>query len=171
VVVATRHENKMGLHPAIQIIKPDRRNQMQIDYVELTMTNYQNVISLWKNCEGIGLSSADSQDRMHAYLRRNPGMNFVAKYQNEIIGAVLCGHDGRRGYLHHLAVHPAYRNQGIGRSLVDRCVTALQRIGIQKCHLFIFNSNMEGIQFWEKIGWSPRNDIRIVSKEITKFGT
>jgi ribosomal protein S18 acetylase RimI-like enzyme len=156
---------------AVLIGKPDRRNQMQVDLFEFTITDYQNVISLWNSCEGIGLSSADSKDSMVAYLRRNPGMSFVARYQNEIIGAVLCGHDGRRGYLHHLAVHPDYRNQGIGRSLVERCVAALQRIGIQKCHLFIFNSNIEGIQFWEKIGWTPRKDIDIVSKDIGKFGT
>ena len=124
---------------------------MQIDYFELKITDYQNVISLWKSCEGIGLSNADSTDSLQAYLRRNPGTSFVAKHQNEIIGAVLCGHDGRRGYLHHLAVQPAYRNQGIGRSLVERCVVALQQIEIQKCHLFIFNSNIAGIQFWEKI--------------------
>ena len=141
---------------------------MQIDYSEFKISNYQKVTSLWKSCEGIGLSCADSQDSMQAYLRRNPGMSFVAKYQNEIVGAVLCGHDGRRGYLHHLAVHPAYRNLGIGRSLVERCVTALRQIGIQKCHLFIFNKNIEGIRFWEKIGWSPRKDIGIVSKVITK---
>lgn len=142
---------------------------MQIDYSEFKITDYQNVMSLWKICKGIGFSNADSKDSVQAYLRRNPGMSFVAKYQNEIIGAVLCGHDGRRGYLHHLAVHPAYRNQGIGRSLVDRCVSALQQIGIQKCHLFIFNSNIEGIQFWEKIGWLHRNDIGIVSKAIRPF--
>lgn len=144
---------------------------MQADYSEFKIKDYQNIISLWKNCAGIGLSSADSKANMQSYLRRNPGMSFVAKYQNEIIGAALCGHDGRRGYLHHLAVHPDYRNQGIGRSLVERCVSALQRMGIQKCHLFIFNSNIEGIQFWEKIGWSPRNDLGIVSKEITNFET
>jgi ribosomal protein S18 acetylase RimI-like enzyme len=139
---------------------------MQVDIFEFTITDYQNVISLWKSCEGIGLSGADSKDNMEAYLRRNPGMNFIAGYQNEIIGAVLCGHDGRRGYLHHLAVHPDYRMQGVGRLLVERCVTALQRIGIQKCHLFIFNSNNEGIRFWEKIGWIRREDIGVVSKEI-----
>lgn len=144
---------------------------MRVDYDEFKIIDYQKVISLWKSCKGIGISSADSKDRVQAYLRQNLGMSFVAKYQKEIVGAVLCGHDGRRGYLHHLAVHPAYRNQGIGRSLVERCVTALQRIGIQKCHLFIFNSNIEGIQFWEKIGWSPRNDLEIVSKEITQFET
>ncbi len=139
---------------------------MRVDYDEIKIRDYQNVISLWKSCKGIGLSSADSKDSMEAYLRRNPGMSFVAKYQQEIVGAVLCGHDGRRGYLHHLAVHPTHRNQGIGRTLVQRCVTALQRIGIQKCHLFIFNKNIEGIRFWEKIGWSVRQDLSVVSKEI-----
>jgi hypothetical protein len=107
---------------------------MQADIFEFAITDYQNVISLWKNCEGIGLSRADSKDSMEAYLKRNPGMSFVAIYQNEIIGAVLCGHDGRRG--------------------------------IQKCHLFIFDSNLEGIRFWEKIGWIRREDIGVVSKEI-----
>lgn len=144
---------------------------MQANYGEFKIGDYQNVISLWKSCEGIGLSSADSKDNMQTYLRRNPGMSFVAKCQNEVIGAVLCGHDGRRGYLHHLAVHPAYRNKGVGRSLVERCIRALQRIGIQKCHLFIFSRNIEGILFWEKIGWTPRNDLAIVSKEIAHFET
>jgi ribosomal protein S18 acetylase RimI-like enzyme len=139
---------------------------MQADIFELTIKDYQNVISLWKGCEGIGLSSADSKDSMETYLRRNPGMSFVARYQNEIIGAVLCGHDGRRGYLHHLAVRADYRKQGIGRSLVARSVSALKRIGIQKCHLFIFSSNIEGIRFWEKIGWIRREELGVVSKEI-----
>ena len=139
---------------------------MRVDYGEFKIRDFQNVISLWKSCKGIGLSSADSKDRMEAYLRRNPGMSFIAKYQKEIVGAVLCGHDGRRGYLHHLAVHPTHRNQGIGRTLVQRCVTALRRGGIQKCHLFIFCNNIEGIQFWEKIGWSVRHDLEVVSKEI-----
>jgi ribosomal protein S18 acetylase RimI-like enzyme len=139
---------------------------MQMDIFEFAITDYQNVISLWKSCEGIGLSSADSKDSLEAYLKRNPGMSFVAISQNEIIGAVLCGHDGRRGYLHHLAVHPDYRKQGIGRSLVAKCVTALQMIGIQKCHLFIFGRNIEGIRFWEKIGWIRREDIGVVSREI-----
>ena len=130
------------------------------------MKDYQKVIALWENCEGIGLSSADSKKNVEACLKRNSGMSFVARYKNEIIGAVLCGHDGRRGYLHHLAVHADFRNQGIGRSLVEKCVAALQSGGIQKCHLFIFSSNENGIRFWEKIGWTRRKDIGVVSKEI-----
>ena len=79
-------------------------------------------------------------------------MSFVARSKNEIIAAVLCGHDGRRGYLHHLAVCPDFRNQGIGGALVERCILVLQSIGIQKCHLFIFHNNRDAIRFWEKIG-------------------
>ena len=139
---------------------------MQVNIKKFTLKDYQKVIALWQRCEGIGLSDADLKDNLKAYLKRNPGMSFVAKNKNVIIAAVLCGHDGRRGYLHHLAVHPDFRHQGIGRALVEKCISALQSIGIQKCHLFIFNSNKEAICFWEKIGWSPRNDIGIVSKQI-----
>jgi N-acetylglutamate synthase len=144
----------------------DRWINMQVHIVKFTIKDYKKVIALWQSCEGIGLSSADSKDCLHAYLKRNSGMSFVARYEKEVIGAVLCGHDGRRGYLHHLAVHPDYRNQGIGRALVEKCILALQSIGIQKCHLFIMNSNATGIRFWEKIGWSRRDDIGVVSKQI-----
>ena len=139
---------------------------MQADIFEFCLDDFQDAIALWKSCEGIGLSSADSKDNLTTYLKRNPGMSFVARSKNAIIAAVLCGHDGRRGYLHHLAVHPDFRNQGIGRALVKKCISALQSIGIQKCHLFIFNSNRDAIRFWEKIGWSYRKDIGVVSKEI-----
>lgn len=139
---------------------------MQADIFEFRLDDFQDAIALWKSCEGIGLSSADSKDNLSTYLKRNPGMSFVARSKNAIIAAVLCGHDGRRGYLHHLAVHPDFRNQGIGRALVEKCIWTLQSIGIQKCHLFIFDSNRDAIRFWEKIGWSYRKDIGVVSKEI-----
>ncbi len=141
-------------------------NRHAANIVEFHVDDFQDVIALWQGCEGIGLSSADSKDNLTAYLKRNPGMSFVARCKHAIIAAVLCGHDGRRGYIHHLAVHPDFRNRGIGRALVERCILALQSIGIQKCHLFIFNTNTDAIRFWEKIGWSYRKDIGVVSKEI-----
>jgi putative acetyltransferase len=92
-------------------------------------------------------------------------MSFVAKENGVIVGAALCGHDGRRGYLHHLAVAPSHRKKGIGRKLAKRCIESLGAVGIEKCHLFVYYENKEGKAFWEKMGWTLRTDIQVVSKE------
>ena len=120
-------------------------------------------IDLWQATEGIGLSVSDSRANVDAYLKRNPGMSFVACSAGRLVGAVLCGTDGRRGYLHHLAVHPGFRGRGIGQQLVARCLQALQEDGLPKCHLFLFRENLAGRQFWKKIGWSLRTDLDVVS--------
>ena len=123
-------------------------------------------VDLWQSTEGIGLSASDSRANITAYLEQNPGMSFVACCEGVLIGAVLCGTDGRRGYLHHLAVDKAYRGRGIGRQLVAHCLQALRRAGLPKCHLFLFQTNRSGREFWEKIGWSRRSDLEVVSIEI-----
>ena len=127
---------------------------------------YDEVLTLWQQCEGIGLSSADSRENIQSYLKRNPGMSFVARTQSLLVGAILAGHDGRRGYIHHLAVHPEWRRQGLGRQLVDRCLQVLKGAGIQKCHLFIFNDNTGGIDFWKSVGWEFRKDISVISRKL-----
>lgn len=137
-----------------------------LEIAPFQMVFYEAVIALWQRCEGVGLSSADSRESIQFYLARNPGMSFVALYDAQIVGAILCGHDGRRGYIHHLAVDPQHRRKGIGRSLVDNCMQALQEIGIQKCHLFIFHENDNGRAFWEGIGWTWRQDIRVMSQHV-----
>jgi ribosomal protein S18 acetylase RimI-like enzyme len=139
---------------------------MNILIEAMTLDHYDEVIDLWKKSENIGLSSADERENIEAYLARNPGMSFVAKENDVIVGAALCGHDGRRGYLHHLAVAKSYRKKGTGRKLTERCLESLGNAGIKKCHLFLFYKNEEGKAFWEKIGWSPRTDIQVVSKEL-----
>jgi len=137
---------------------------MNITYTPFTMDLYDHVMNLWKKSEGIGLSGADSKEGIEKYLERNPGMSLVARDLGSVVGSILCGHDGRRGYIHHLAVSPDYRRQGIGRKLVERSLAALQAWGIQKCHIFIFNENYGGIAFWERIGWTFRKDISLISK-------
>ncbi len=127
---------------------------------------YEDLLALWKMCEGIGLSEADSRENINAYLERNPEMSFTAELDGRIIGSILGGHDGRRGYLHHLAVHPSYRGKGIASRLVTRCLSALGDSGIQKCHIFIFNTNKKGIAFWDSAGWTLRTDIGVMSKVI-----
>lgn len=128
---------------------------------------YDGVFALWEDSEGVGLSGADRRDQISAYLERNPGMSFVALEGNKIVGAILGGHDGRRGYIHHLAVAERYRRRGIGRKLVDHCLSALAQVGIQKCHLFIFHQNEAGITFWEGNGWEMRQDIKVMSRHLT----
>ena len=139
---------------------------MNILIEAMTIDHYDEVIDLWKKSENIGLSSADQREKIKAYLDRNPGMSFVAKDNGVIVGVAMCGHDGRRGYLHHLAVAKSHQKKGTGRELTERCLESLGNAGIKKCHLFVFQKNKEGKAFWEKIGWTPRTDIQVVSKEL-----
>ena len=139
---------------------------MKILIEPMTIEHYEEVIALWKNFENVGLSSADKREKIKAYLARNPDMSFVAKENGVIVGAALCGHDGRRGYLHHLAVADSHQKKGVGQKLAEKCIESLRSVGIEKCHLFVFHRNKEGKAFWEKIGWMPRTDIQVVSREL-----
>jgi N-acetylglutamate synthase len=132
----------------------------------LEIPAYEEVLALWKRCDGIGLSDADSREAIAAYLERNPQMSFVARGGGEIVGAILGGHDGRRGYIHHLAVDAGWRRRGMARQLVDRCLGALKAAGIGKTHIFIFANNKTGRAFWKSIGWQYRTDIRVTSKKL-----
>ncbi len=127
------------------------------------------VILFWQEMEGIGLSESDSVPALTSYLQRNPELSFVARNdQQQIVGAVLCGHDGRRGYLHHLAVEKNYRKMGIGRALVEKCLSSLQALNILKCNLFLFSDNSRGEAFWREMGWRERGDLRLMQKVLFK---
>ena len=132
----------------------------------MAITDFDAVHTLWTSCEGVGLNDADRPEALSAYLVRHPGMSFIAQQDDAIVGAVLCGHDGRRGYLNHLAVSPAHRHQGLARRLVDSCLAALKEAGIGKCHLFVFSSNQDGQNFWQKIGWELRDDLAVASRTL-----
>lgn len=141
---------------------------MSVEIRDMTIADYEVVYKLWSESEGIGLSDADSKEGIKHFLERNPGFSFVALDEGKIVGAALCGHDGRRGYIHHLATAKSHRRQGIGRSLVGRCMYALMRVGIGKCHLFVFGDNQGAIDFWEKVGYSPRVELLMMSQQISK---
>ena len=132
----------------------------------MTIKDYDEVISLWRLCEGVGLSSADSREAIKGYLKRNPELSFVAFVGSAVVGAILCGHDGRRGFIHHLAVHPEFRQKGIGKRLVDNCLNKLSQEGIQKCHLYAFSENQSALSFWKETGWTERIELTMMSKEI-----
>ncbi|MGD1276459.1 MAG: GNAT family N-acetyltransferase [Tepidisphaeraceae bacterium] len=120
----------------------------------LTMADYEETVAFWRSQIGIALNESDEREPMSRFLMRNPGMSFIARNASGVVvAAVLCGHDGRRGYLHHLAVDPAHRRKGLGRALVESCLAQLAAVGIPKCNIFLFNENVEGRRFWEKLGY------------------
>lgn len=121
--------------------------------------DYDAVLELMQNTPGISLRDADSREATERYLARNPQMSFVAEAQGRVIACVMCGHDGRRGYLQHLQVLPDYRRQGIAQALVERCLNALEQLGIHKCHLDVFKTNTHAAAYWQGQGWTLRTDI------------
>jgi ribosomal protein S18 acetylase RimI-like enzyme len=131
-------------------------NNVKANIRKMSIRDYTEVSAFWARLPGLGihLEDVDSRDYIKRYLARNPGLSFVARSAGQVIGAVLCGHDGRRGILYHLAVDPDYRLSGVGRDLINHCLRALAKAGINKCYIFIFSKNTKAKSFWRKIGWS-----------------
>jgi ribosomal protein S18 acetylase RimI-like enzyme len=129
----------------------------------LRIDDYDEVLRLWSATEGMQLRTADSRAGIALYLERNPGSSFVARVGSEVVGAVLCGHDGRRGYLHHLAVAPAHRRRGLATALLNRALAGLAQQGIAKCLGFVLADNQDGLAFWARTGWEHRADLEVVS--------
>ena len=140
---------------------------MKIEILGLTISDYDDAIALWKSCSGISIRDADSRENMERYLNRNPGLSFKAVKNKKLVGTILCGHDGRRGYINHLAVSSNYRNQGIGRKLVETSLCELKKQEIEKCHLFVFVENIEATKFWERLGWKVREEINMMSLNVS----
>lgn len=119
--------------------------------------------ALWLESEGVGLSSADEPSALAKFLSRNPGLSFVVQREGQVLGTVLCGHDGRRGLVHHLVVSSSYQQQGLGRRLLKQGLWALQAQGIEKVHLLVFKSNEAGLGFWRAVGAEERSSIALFS--------
>jgi ribosomal protein S18 acetylase RimI-like enzyme len=137
---------------------------MSIEYYPMTVRHYVEAYELWKTTYGVGLSSADEPEAIKRYLARNPGLSFVAHEGSKLVGTILGGHDGRRGFIHHLAVHGSHRRLGIGRQLVFLCIKGLKAEGIEKCHLFVYQSNLEAVAFWQEIGFIMRTELAMMSQ-------
>ena len=113
-------------------------------------------MTLWQSSDEVGLSDADSLEGISQFISRNPLLSFVAVDDRAVVATILCGHDGRRGLVHHLVVAPAHRRNGLGRALVSRVLVALRNQNIQKCHLLVFRDNAVGRAFWKGIGGEER---------------
>ena len=130
-------------------------------------TDLQQVLKVWETSPGVGMNESDTIEHLTVFLQRNPELSLVAVDNEVIVGAVLCGHDGRRGYLHHLAVSPNYQRQGIGTQLVERCLAALRELQILKCSVFVHSDNEDGSVFWRSQGWRDREDSRVMQTLIS----
>ncbi|MBQ8905647.1 MAG: GNAT family N-acetyltransferase [Ruminococcus sp.] len=134
------------------------------------ISDYEQVYQLWLSCAGMGLNHLDdSKEGIERFLNRNPETCFVAETEQTIVGVMIAGNDGRRGYIYHTAVHPDYRHQGIATRLVDRVMEALKASGINKTALVVFSKNAEGNAFWEKNGFTVRDDLVYRNKTINEM--
>lgn len=130
---------------------------------EFRPDDYDEALALWRATPGIGLSEADSRPAITAYLARNPGNSFVALAEGKIVATVLCGHDGRRGLIHHLMCATSHRRLGLSRALLDAALAQLAEQGIDKCHMMVFTDNEDGCAFWRAVGASRRGELSLYS--------
>ncbi len=126
----------------------------------MTIDDYENVKALWLKIKGFAIRSIDdSKQGIERFLARNPGISVVAMEDEHVVGAILCGHDGRRGCLYHVCVDPDYRRRGIGKAMVGMAMRSLQSEGVNKVSLIAFTKNDIGNAFWKEIGWTKREDL------------
>lgn len=137
---------------------------------KMTIDDYDAVYSLWMSCVGMGLNNLDdSKEGIDKFIQRNPDTCLVAENDSAILGVIMVGNDGRRGYIYHTAVHPDYRKQGIAKKLVDYAMDELSVLGINKVALVVFDRNKTGNAFWESQGFTVRNDLVYRNKALAEI--
>ena len=124
-----------------------------IDIREFSISDYEAALRLWQRVEGLEIAEGDDRDGVAQFLARNPGLSRVAVDGSVIVGVALCGHDGRRGHVYHLAVDPAYQGRGLGKRLLDECLEGLRQAGIQRVIIMVADDNQRGSAFWKRCGW------------------
>lgn len=135
----------------------------------MTLNDYEKVYDLWMKIKGFAIRSIDdSQEGVERFLNRNPGISVVAEEDGRIVGAILCGHDGRRGCMYHVCVHEDYRMRGIGKAMVVFAMEALKKEKISKISLIAFTKNDVGNAFWNRIGWTKREDLNYYDFVLNK---
>ena len=138
-------------------------------------SDYEGVYALWTSISGFGIRTIDdSKEGIIKFIRRNPTTSMVAEEDGNIVGAMLCGHDGRRGCFYHVCVEQGHRKQGIGKAMAEEAMKALKEEGISKVSLIAFRSNEVGNRFWQSLGWTFREDLNyydytLNEKNITEF--
>ncbi|PYJ89284.1 MAG: GNAT family N-acetyltransferase [Verrucomicrobia bacterium] len=133
---------------------------------EFVIDDYDDAIALWSGLEGIEICEGDSREEMTEYLRRNPGLSRVAEADGKIVGVALCGHDGRRGWIYHLAVAPTHRRRKVGQHLLDACVNGLRASGLKRAIILVAGDNPAGHEFWLRNGWEDIGGAIAMTREL-----
>ena len=139
---------------------------MEFVYTSMRIEDYDEIYTLWQSTSGIHLNKADKRDNLNMYLLRNKGQSYICKYENKIIGTIMCGNDGRRAFIYHLAVSSEYRRRGIATKLVHLAIEKQRALGIDKCALFILDNNGSGKEFWIHMGFLPVQEADAMAKDI-----
>ena len=120
---------------------------------EFSIDDYDATLQLWQRVEGLEVAEGDDKEGVARFVTRNPGLSRVAIDGSTVVGVAMCGHDGRRGYIYHLAVDPARHGLGIGRRLITECLEGLKRVGLERANILVAKDNPRGLQFWRRTGW------------------
>jgi ribosomal protein S18 acetylase RimI-like enzyme len=118
-----------------------------------SIDDYEAAVELWQRVEGLEIAEGDDRGSVAQFLARNPGLSRVATDGSVTVGVALCGHDGRRGHIYHLAVDPAYQGRGLGKRLLDECLEGLRRTGVKRAIIMVADDNPRGRGFWRRCGW------------------
>ena len=120
---------------------------------EFSIDDYDAALALWQRVEGLEVAEGDDKEGVVQFVERNPGLSRVATDGSAVVGVVMCGHDGRRGHIYHLAVDPAYRRYGVGKRLVQECLDGLRQAGVMRAIILVDDNNLGGAEFWKRAGW------------------
>jgi len=134
---------------------------------EFLIGDYEAAVELWKRAEGIEVAEGDDRESVAQFLKRNPGLSRTAIDGSTLVGVSLCGHDGRRGHIYHLAVDPKYQGLGLGKRLVQECFDRLREVGIQRAIILVANDNSRGREFWLRSGWDELPGAMAMGKDVT----
>ena len=135
-------------------MKADQANiDSRIQTREFSIDDYDAALQLWLRVEGLEVAEGDERQGVAQFVARNPGLSRVAMDGSTVVGVAMCGHDGRRGHIYHVAVDPAYRRYGLGKRLVQECLAGLRRVGIVRAIILVADYNLGGAEFWKRAGW------------------
>jgi ribosomal protein S18 acetylase RimI-like enzyme len=125
----------------------------KIETREFSLSDYDAAVEIWQRVEGVEIAEGDDRESVTQFLARNWRLSRVAIDGSATVGVALCGHDGRRGHIYHLAVDPAYQGRGVGKRLLDECLDALRHAGLKRAIIMVADNNPRGRQFWRRTGW------------------